>query len=134
VIDSALRTHVRQRAGERCEYCHLRQEHSSFWHLQIEHIVPKKHDGTDDDENLALACARCNLGKSSNLTRIDSETGDIVLLFNPRKQDWVEHFAFRGAEIVGLTPTGRATVHVLNMNEPNRLRLRAELLAAEELD
>ena len=133
-MDSAVRTRVRQRAGERCEYCHLRQQHVPFWPLQIEHIIPKKHNGTDAEENLALACVRCNLGKSSNLSGIDSETGDIVSLFNPREQDWNEHFGFRGAEIVGLTPIGRATVHVLNMNEPHRLRLRVELLAAGEMD
>jgi 5-methylcytosine-specific restriction endonuclease McrA len=29
----------------------------------IEHIQPQSHGGTDDIENLALACARCNRGK-----------------------------------------------------------------------
>jgi hypothetical protein len=45
---------------------------------------------------------------------------------------WRTHlagFIARGAEIVGLTPTGRATVHLLNMNAKHRLQLRSELLA-----
>ncbi len=32
------------------------------------------------------------------------------------------------AEIVGLTPTGRATVRLLNMNADNRVLLRRSLL------
>jgi 5-methylcytosine-specific restriction endonuclease McrA len=28
--------------------------------VTIEHIVPRHHGGTDDLENLAIACARCN--------------------------------------------------------------------------
>ncbi|MEM8609417.1 MAG: HNH endonuclease [Myxococcota bacterium] len=29
----------------------------------LEHIVPKNHGGSDDLENLAIACARCNSEK-----------------------------------------------------------------------
>ena len=29
----------------------------------VEHIVPKNHGGTDDVENLAVACSRCNAEK-----------------------------------------------------------------------
>jgi hypothetical protein len=129
-----LREAVRNRAGGRCEYCRLRQEHYRLWRHQIEHVIPKKHGGTDDEDNLALACVRCNLGKASNLSGIDGETWRIVTLFNPRTDDWFDHFGFDGPRIVGLTPTGRATVSVLNMNEPDRLRLRMELLRNDELD
>ena len=62
------------------------------------------------------------------------DTGEIVPLFNPRKQTWNDHFAYEGAEIIGLTATGRVTVEVLNMNEPRRLALRQELLENGELD
>jgi hypothetical protein len=74
------------------------------------------------------------LGKGSNLSGRDTETGQIVPLFDPRRQSWWEHFAFEKAEIVGLSPTGRVTVAVLNMNEPRRLALRRELLEYGELD
>lgn len=62
-MDAALREMVRKRGGNRCEYCHLRQEHSPFV-LQVEHVVSRKHGGTDDPSNLALACDRCNLQKA----------------------------------------------------------------------
>ena len=133
-MDRRLRESVCRRADDRCEYCRLRQEHYRLWRHQIEHIIPRKHGGTDDEDNLAWACVRCNLGKSSNLSGIDSDSGEIVTLFNPRKQDWSEHFQYQGARIVGLTPTGRATAAVLNMNEPDRVQLRIALLANHELD
>ena len=78
-----IRELVRQRAGNRCEYCRLRQEHSSLV-LQIEHIVARKHGGLDDPPNLVLACDRCNLHKGPNLTGIDPETNQIATLFHPR--------------------------------------------------
>lgn len=133
-MDWQTRRTVRERADDRCEYCRLRQEHAPLWRHQIEHIVPRKHRGTDDLTNLAWACVRCNLGKASNLSGRDADTGEIVPLFDPRKQTWDEHFAYEGAEIIGLTATGRVTVEVLNMNEPRRLALRQELLENGELD
>jgi hypothetical protein len=133
-MDAKTRQIVRERADDRCEYCRLRQEHSPLWRHQIEHIIPRKHGGDDDLNNLAWACVRCNLAKASNLSGRDRKTGQIVLLFNPRHQTWSDHFAYEDAEIVGMTPTGRATVAVLNMNERRRLMLRQELLDNAELD
>ena len=133
-MDRQLRDLVRDRAGNRCEYCRLRQEHYRLWRHQIEHVIPRKHRGSDDENNLALSCVRCNLGKSSNLSGIDNDSGEIVTLFNPRTQNWFEHFAFENARIIGITPTGRATVAVLNINEDERLQLRIELLLNGELD
>jgi len=108
-MDWQTRRTVRERADDRCEYCRLRQEHAPLWRHQIEHIVPRKHRGTDDLTNLARACVRCNLGKASNLSGRDADTGEIVPLFDPRKQTWDDHFAYEGAEIIGLTATGRVT-------------------------
>ena len=133
-MDPQTRRTVRERAEDRCEYCRLRQEHAPLWRHQVEHIIARKHGGTDDLNNLAWACVRCNLSKASNLSGRDSDTGRIVNLFDPRQQTWWDHFAYDGAEIVGLTPTGRATVTVLNMNEPRRLALREELRDDGELD
>jgi hypothetical protein len=72
-----------------------------------------------------LACIDCNLGKGSNLTGIDPETGQIVPLYNPRREQWSEHFERQGAYIVGRTLTGRVTVRVLNMNSEDQVELRA---------
>jgi hypothetical protein len=91
--------------------------------------VPKKHGGDDDPSNLALACHHCNFHKGPNLTGIDAESGNITSLFHPRKEKWAEHFEVRDVTIVGLTPVGRATAQVLNMNAAERVQLRSELKA-----
>lgn len=126
-MDRALRDSVAQRAGHRCEYCRLPQQFSRST-LHVEHIIPKQHGGTDDLDNLCSACNRCNLHKGPNLAGIDADTGQMVPLFDPRRQSWDDHFAWQGAAVVGLTPTGRATVQVLQMNAPRRLQLRTRLI------
>jgi len=131
-MDAATRDFVRQRAGNRCEYCLLRQDHSQLTH-HIEHIVARQHGGRDDVDNLALACHRCNLRKGPNLTGVDPVSGELVALFHPRRERWAEHFLLRGAHIQGTTPVGRATVYVLGMNDARRLELRSELRAHGDL-
>jgi hypothetical protein len=92
--------------------------------LQIEHIIPRKHGGGDSLDNLALACAECNLHKGSNLTGIDPETNAITPLFNPRVDHWDEHFLWKGLRLVGHTDIGRTTVRVLELNAAPRIRVR----------
>ena len=92
--------------------------------LQIEHIIPRKHGGGDENENIALACIDCNLAKSSNLAGIDPTTGETAMLFNPRTERWDEHFSWSGTLLVGLTPVGRTTIRVLNVNDDERQRVR----------
>jgi 5-methylcytosine-specific restriction endonuclease McrA len=133
MIDAASRRFVRERAGERCEYCRLHQDHSELLH-HIEHVVARQHGGIDHVDNLALACHRCNLHKGPNLSGVDPLTGLVENLFHPRRDPWHEHFAFREEFIEGLTPAGRATVEVLSLNDARRLELRRELLALGELD
>ena len=94
-MDASLRSLVRRRAGNRCEYCLLPQEYSRHTH-HIEHVLAKQHGGSDHIDNLALACHRCNLNKGPNLTGIDPETGEIVSLFHPRRDRWAEHFVYSG--------------------------------------
>ena len=67
-----------------------------------------------------------NLHKGPNLTGIDPVTGAVEPLFHPRRRRWSEHFASQGAVIVGITPTGRATVAALSMNRPLALAIRRE--------
>jgi hypothetical protein len=127
VLNLARRDLVRQRAANRCEYCLLRQEHTDLNH-HVEHIVAKQHGGSDEAENLALACHRCNLCKGPNLTGIDPLTRKVVQLFHPRQDQWQDHFRFQGVRIEGITPIGRATVQVLGMNNARRLDMRVELV------
>lgn len=132
-MDRALRERVLTRARQCCEYCRLHQRYAPFARFHVEHIIPRQHGGSDDPSNLALACHRCNLYKGPNLTGIDPESGQVVPLFNPRHGAWEAHFALQGAHIVGLTPTGRATVRVLAMNALERVQFRTELHASGEL-
>jgi hypothetical protein len=88
--------------------------------------VARQHGGTDDSENLALACYHCNLHKGPNIAGLDPETGELVPLFNPRTQDWDDHFEIWGSSIVGQTSTGRATILVLAMNAEQMRELRTE--------
>jgi hypothetical protein len=127
-MDSSVRGLVRLRAANRCEYCLLDQEDSSITH-HIEHIVAKQHGGTGDDDNLALACHRCNLHKGPNLTGVDPSTMQVVALFHPRRDRWSDHFETRDAVIGGITAVGRATVHVLAVNDVRRVELRRQILA-----
>jgi 5-methylcytosine-specific restriction endonuclease McrA len=131
-MDDATRESVRARAANRCEYCLLRQEQTGLSH-HVEHTMARQHGGSDDPENLALACNRCNSCKGPNLTGIDMETSAVVPLFHPRRDAWEEPFEFQGPRIVGKTPRGRATVAVLQMNDERRVERRAELLALGEL-
>lgn len=108
---------IADRAGHRCEYCRAPEAHQTM-ELEVEHIRPRAHGGDDDPDNLALACASCNRRKSQATRANDPVTGLMVLLFNPRRDVWTEHFMFNAEtrEIVGRTPTGRATAIRLDLN------------------
>ena len=133
-MDTALRQRVRDRAGHRCEYCRLRQEHQPVCRFHIEHIIPRQHGGEDEEENLALARFHCNLHKGANLTGVDPDSGEIVVLFHPRRDRWRDHFGWHGLALVGLTAMGRTTIQVLKINAPRRLELRASVLKWSDLD
>lgn len=130
-MEDAVRNLVRKRAGNRCEYCRLPQECYDLT-FHVEHVVASQHRENDAPSNLALACDRCNLHKGTNLVTIDHETGEQVQLFNPRTDSWDEHFSLVGAEIVGTSPTGKATARLLQMNSERRIRLRSRLLSTGE--
>ena len=127
-MDQSLREVVRRRAGNACEYCRIAQEATPLIAFHVEHIVSRQHGGSDDPAGLALACDRCNAYKGPNITSIDPETDTVVALFHPRTDLWNDHFVIGGGQVVGLTPTGRATVRLLNMNAPRRVELRREWL------
>jgi len=124
-MDAQTRARVRERAGDRCEYCQLHQDDSPLAVLHVEHVIPKVHGGTDDLENLALACIDCNLHKGPNLTGIDPVSNIVTELFHPRRHQWNEHFRWHGSLVVGKTDTGRTTIRVLQMNSEDRLALRS---------
>jgi hypothetical protein len=120
-MDAALERLVRQRAGGRCEYCRLPQAWTRV-PFEFGNIIPRKHRGRTIAGSPAFSCYYCNRHKGPNLAGIDPETNQIVSLFNPREDRRSEHFASRGTIIIGLTPVGRATVHLLVMNLDDILR------------
>ncbi len=132
MMDAATRQFVFQRAEGVCEYCRMRQESVPFLSFHVEHIRAQQHLEDDSLDNLALACPHCNFHKGPNLTSIDPATGDVVELFNPRRQIWDEHFAIEEARIVGRTPTGRVTARLLQMNTATQVKIRERLLARRE--
>lgn len=116
-IPSSLRHAVAAQAGFRCGYCQTAQQYSGV-QLHIEHIVPLSGGGETVESNLWLACALCNGYKGAQTHGFDPVSSERVLLFNPRAQKWLDHFAWSedGALILGLTPCGRATVDALRLN------------------
>jgi hypothetical protein len=94
--------------------------------LEIDHLFPEAHGGTSDESNLWLACPMCNGHKSDRINAVDPETEVTVALFNPRAEQWSDHFEWveGGTVIRGKTPTGRATVAALQMNHPDVVSAR----------
>lgn len=117
-VSPAKRQVVRQRAESHCEYCHA-DERWQFIRFTLDHIVPQSAGGDDSVENLALACRNCNERRSNHCEALDPESRQLVPLFDPRRQTWEQHFAWSAnrIQIVGVTPIGRATVELLDMND-----------------
>jgi hypothetical protein len=124
-IPISLRRSVIQRADNRCEYCGISQigQVATF---HIDHIIPVVAGGETRAENLALACVSCSLRKGARQNIEDTETGEVVSIFNPRQQVWKEHFRWNDVQVVGLTITGRAMVKALDLNRAIMLAIRAE--------
>lgn len=116
-----------------CEYCKNQQGYSTA-PFSVEHILALSKQGSNDLENLALSCPACNAHKYTKQTALDPLTRNVVPLFNPRTQIWEEHFVWDETltRILGLTPTGRATVKCLKMNRIESVNLRMVLVAFEK--
>ena len=93
----------------------------------MEHILPRSLQGSDERDNLAASCYRCNEFKGAKTHATDPETGQLAPLFNPRTQIWSDHLAWvnGGTHLIGLTPTGKATVIALRLNNENIVQARA---------
>jgi 5-methylcytosine-specific restriction endonuclease McrA len=130
-ISEEVKARVRKEAKEQCGYCRSLQKYV-LGILEIEHIIPQALGGTDDEENLWLACRLCNSYKGVQIHAKDPVTGTIVALFNPRKQNWSEHFTWteNGAYIVGITPCGRATIEALQLNNKIAVAVRQAWVSA----
>lgn len=123
--------YVARRASHRCEYCHAPE---AIFNLafEIEHIIPLSEQGVDAEMNLALACRSCNLHKGKRIDFVDEVTAATVRLFNPRLDNWDDHF--RLVKETGLmessTAIGRATLDCLRMNSPLQRAARIQWIRA----
>lgn len=118
-----------ERAGHCCEYCLLSQDLTASSH-QVDHVIAEKHGGQTVLDNLALSCMVCNRRKGSDIGSVNPDTGNLAPLFNPRTQQWSDHFRLDGAHIVGLTGVGRTTVAFMQLNAIERLMERDALIRA----
>ncbi|KAF3889760.1 MULTISPECIES: HNH endonuclease [Nostocales] len=118
-------TLVSKRAGHRCEYCHAPELVFNL-PFEVEHIIPLSKQGTDSEENLALACRSCNLHKSNRTSGVDPDSNTEVRLFHPRQDQWDDHFQVDATSgmIVGITAIGRTSVNSLEMNSQPQVTAR----------
>ena len=123
-IPFSFRKAVRQRANGQCEYCQAQELIGVL--LVVDHILPLSSGGETESQNLCLACFHCNSYKYNFQTGFDSETQLETPLFNPRLDKWSDNFQWIAdeSEMIGLTPTGRATIFRLRMNRPTIVTAR----------
>jgi len=124
-LSKEIRNLVFERAKFTCEYCFSLEQYSSS-PFNVEHIIPLSKSGTNDIENLALACHGCNLYKYNKMFGFDEESGLLYPLYNPRQVEWKSHFKWNEdfTMILGITPIGRATVETLRLNRFRLLNQR----------
>jgi hypothetical protein len=128
-IPTALRRLVRERANECCEYCLIPERVTLAAHA-LDHIISEKHGGLTVADNLALSCTICNGHKGSDIASVELGTNALIPLFHPRRDRWADHFRLVGAHIEPLTATGRVTIRLLQLNNPDRVIERELLVEA----
>jgi hypothetical protein len=127
-ISVAIRNAVRRRANRRCEHCQIPDE-AQVGPFHCDHCVPHSRGGRASADNLAWACPRCNGSKLAMTEAPDPHTGQVVPLFNPRADRWLDHFEWSHdfLTIIGKTASARATIERLKMNRP-KLRCIRQLM------
>lgn len=107
---------VLRRANFRCEYCHESLRNRRW---EREHILPRAMGGSDESTNLAASCSRCN-GNKREMTYAEDPLSRVRSpLYNPRTQEWDDHFAHFRHYVVGRSSTGRATAKLLFKHTAN---------------
>jgi hypothetical protein len=127
-ISDILRDFVANKASYKCEYCRVDAQ-NSFFVFHIDHIISVKHGGKTSPENLAYSCQICNLNKGSDIATFLENTDNLVRFFNPRTDIWNEHFSI---DVTGLleaiTDIGAATIKILDLNHPESIIERQEMI------
>ena len=128
-VSARLRRIVFQRAHGVCEYCLIHQADACF-SFHIDHIISRKQRGASISANLALSCLRCNVAKGTDPGTFIGRPARLVRLYHPRQDRWGDHFRSAAARIISLSDEGEATVLLLELNAPDRLLLRKNLIKA----
>lgn len=130
-LSKQLKQKVAERGRHCCEYC-LSQARFATQSFSIEHIKPRSQGGDTSLENLALACQGCNAHKYTKTEAYDFITEKLMALYNPRQQQWHEHFQWNHdfSIIIGISPTGGVTVEALQLNRDGLVNLRRILYQA----
>jgi hypothetical protein len=125
-ISETIQERIRLRANYLCEFCHA-DERWQYVKFTVDHLVPLSSGGNDHPDNLALACFHCNRRKTNKLVAIDLLTATEVPLFNPRQDNWQDHFIWSVDKLIaiGLTAIGRATIAALLLNRDRVIPIRA---------
>ena len=82
-LSGNLRYEVLKRAGFRCELCGISADERA---IEVDHILPRKHGGQDDKENLQALCFKCNANKGA---RDDQDFRKIREGLNARQSDCI---------------------------------------------
>jgi diadenosine tetraphosphate (Ap4A) HIT family hydrolase len=61
-ISGTARYEVLRRAGFRCDLCGISADERA---IEVDHILPRRHGGTDDLSNLQALCYKCNANKGA---------------------------------------------------------------------
>lgn len=122
-----VKERVRRRANFLCKYCHT-DERWQLVQFTIDYIKPISAGGSDEFENLALACFHCNRRKSDKQVVFDSQTDSEILIFNPRKMIWLEHFYWSNDSLLILPQSaiGRLTIELLELNRFRIVQIRQD--------
>lgn len=118
---------VAKRADYLCEYCLISETNWSLSY-EVNQIISTKHGGLTTEDNLAYACAYCNLYKGSDICSIVWQTGELVRFFNPLRDFWGEHFQLNEAVIQPLTDIGEVTARIFDFNNDERILERQALM------
>ncbi|WP_202921808.1 HNH endonuclease [Anatilimnocola aggregata] len=120
-----MRRQIREHYGGCCAYCRSAED-LTVSIFEIEHIEPRAAGGLTKFENLCFACPTCNRYKADRLMAEDPQSRAAVKPFHPQRDRWEDHFGWSvdSAEILALTPCGRAKIELLRMNRSQLVRVR----------
>jgi hypothetical protein len=130
LVSLELRQMVFERAGGLCEYCRLSQV-TQVATFPVDHVLPISAGGKTEQDNLALACPRCNAAKWTHTSVSDPQSGELIRLYDPRRDNWSDHFQWSVTDPTWLearSSTARGTIELLDLNSQHRRQVRHWLI------